>query len=123
MDQIIIQNLEVFYRVGVPKRERAKPQRLLLTLQLEHDFGPAAKGDDLRKTIDYDAVARRLSRYGQARSWKLIETLAVDVARMVLRQYKPRRVTVEVKKFILPNAAHVAARVTRPLARATAKTQ
>ena len=41
MDQIIIQDLEVFYRVGVPKRERAKPQRLLLTVQLEHDFGPA----------------------------------------------------------------------------------
>jgi FolB domain-containing protein len=51
MDQIIIKDLEVFYRVGVPDQERAKPQRLLLTVELEHDFTRAAGTDNLRKRL------------------------------------------------------------------------
>jgi dihydroneopterin aldolase len=114
MDQIIIQDLEVFYRVGVPASERAQPQRLLLTIEMNHDFSAAAKNDSIDKTIDYQAVAVRLANFGRRRSWKLIETLAVDLAEMILREFNPARVSVEVKKFILPQTRHVAVRVTRP---------
>ncbi|HEY3860685.1 MAG TPA: dihydroneopterin aldolase [Verrucomicrobiae bacterium] len=114
MDQINIEDLEVFCHVGVPAQERAKPQRLLLTIQLEHDFAAAAKADDLERTIDYFALSRRLLVFGQDREWKLIETLAVDLAVMILREFKPARVTVEVKKFVLPESRWVSVRVIRP---------
>ncbi len=114
MDQIIINELEVFMRVGVPEAERAKPQRLLLTVELDHDFAAAARNDRLQETIDYHAVAARLAGFGRRRSWKLVETLAVDMAEMILREFKPKRVSIEIKKFILPQARHVAVRVTRP---------
>jgi dihydroneopterin aldolase len=45
--------------------------------------------------------------------WKLIETLAVDLAQMILEDFGPRRVTVEVKKFIIPQARQVSVRVAR----------
>jgi dihydroneopterin aldolase len=114
MDQIIIHELEVFIRVGVPEAERAKPQRLLVSVELGHDFTAAARNDRLQETIDYQAVAARLAGFGRRRSWKLIETLAVDMAEMVLREFKPKRVSIEIKKFILPETRHVAVRVTRP---------
>lgn len=114
MDQIIIEDLAVDFCVGVPESERAQPQRLLLTVIMEHDFAAAAAGDDLTKTIDYYAVAQRLLGLGRGRNWKLIETLAVDIAELILREFAPSRVTVEVKKFIIHQARHVAARVTRP---------
>jgi dihydroneopterin aldolase len=114
MDQIVIQDLEVFYRVGVSDQERAKPQRLLLTIELELDFTPAAKADDLEKTIDYYLLSRRLLALGEGRKWKLIETLAVDLAEMILREFKPARVAVEVRKFVLPEARWVSVRVRRP---------
>jgi dihydroneopterin aldolase len=114
VDQIIIQDLEVFYRVGVPEQERDKPQRLLLTIELEHDFTPAAEADDLAKTMDYYHLSRRLLAFGEGRDWKLIETLAVDLAAMILREFRPSRVVVEVKKFVLPEARWVAVRVRRP---------
>jgi FolB domain-containing protein len=113
VDRIIISDLEVFYCVGVPDEERAKPQRLLLTVEMEHDFSGAATGDELGDTIDYFAVSQRLLKFGDGVHWKLIETLAVDIAQMVLEEFQPRTVTVEVKKFILPQARHVAVRVTR----------
>jgi dihydroneopterin aldolase len=113
MDQIIINELEVFVRVGVPEAERAKPQRLLVTVEMDHDFSVAARNDSLRGTIDYQAVALRLASFGRRRSWKLIETLAADMAKAILREYRPRRVSIEIKKFILPETRHVAVRVTR----------
>jgi FolB domain-containing protein len=112
MDRILIEDLTVSFHVGVPEAERANPQRLTFSVEMEHDF--SAVGDALDRTIDYDALSRRLLNFGRGRSWKLIETLAVEAAEMILREFKPARVTVEVRKFILPHARHVAVRVTRP---------
>ena len=107
MDTITITDLEVFYHVGVPDEERARPQRLLLTVTMEHDFAKAAASDDLHETIDYYAVTQRLLRFGDGRSWRLIETLACDIAQRILQEFHPNLVIVEVKKFILPEARHV----------------
>jgi dihydroneopterin aldolase len=114
MDQIIINELAVLVHVGVPEAERTTPQRLLVTVELDHEFTAAASHDSLQETIDYHAVAKRLASFGRRRSWKLIETLAVDMAEMILREFKPKRVTLEIKKFILPETRHVAVRVSRP---------
>ena len=113
MDTITISDLEVFYCVGVPDEERAKPQRLLLTVEMEHDFRTAASEDELVETIDYFAVSQRLLRFGDGVHWRLIETLAVDIAQMVLEEFRARAVGVEVKKFIIPEARHVSVRVRR----------
>lgn len=114
MDTVIIQDLEVWYHVGVPESERALPQRLLLTLHLGSEFTMAAQRDDLRWTIDYAAVCERLRRMGEGRRWQLIETLAVEIAELVRQEFGATTATVEVKKFILPQTRYVAVRVTRP---------
>jgi FolB domain-containing protein len=113
MDTITIKDLEVFYCVGVPDEERARPQRLLLTVEIEHDFRAAAIEDELIDTIDYHAVTQRLLKFGDGVHWKLIETLAVDLAKMILDEFRAGRVTVEVKKFIIPQARHVSVRAAR----------
>jgi FolB domain-containing protein len=113
MDKITICDLEVKYHVGVPDEERAQAQRLLLTVEIFNDFTAAATTDDLTKTVDYFAVSRQLLRFGDGRSWKLIETLAVDIAKVILRDYPAGKVSVEVKKFILPETKYVSVRVER----------
>jgi 7,8-dihydroneopterin aldolase/epimerase/oxygenase len=112
-DVILIEDLEVHYRVGVPDSERAEPQRLLLCVELDHEFTEAASMDDVRRTIDYYAVTRRLLGFGKGRSWRLIETVAVDVAELVLAEFHAAAVRVTVKKFILTETRHVAVRVER----------
>jgi FolB domain-containing protein len=112
-DTIIIRELEVWYCVGVPDEERAKPQRLLLTIEMSHDFSSAALSDDLAKTIDYYAVSQRLLHFGEGRSWKLIEKLAIDIAEMVLQDFRPKQVAVEVQKFIIPQTRCVCIRIVR----------
>lgn len=113
MDIITISDLVVFYHVGVPDDERAKPQRLLLTVEMESDFTACASTDDIDKTVDYYSVSRRLLKMGEGRSWKLIEALAVEMAESLLREYSLKGVTVEVKKFILPETRYVSVKTRR----------
>jgi dihydroneopterin aldolase len=107
MNKISIVDLEVHYRVGVPEAERAQAQRLLLTVEMDADFTAAAKSDVIGDTIDYFAVTRRLLKFGEGREWKLIEKLASDIAEMILKDFKPKGVSVEVKKFVIPQAKWV----------------
>lgn len=113
MDKITITDLEVLYRVGVPDSERAQPQRLLLTVEMTHDFTAAIERDCVDKTIDYFAVSRFLVQFGEGRNWKLIETLAAHIAEEILTRFQPASVTVEVKKFIIPQTQHVSVTLTR----------
>ena len=73
MDTIIIRDLELFLRVGVPETERARPQRLLVSIELARDFTRAVGTDDVRSSIDYARVCERLAEWGAGRSWRLIE--------------------------------------------------
>jgi len=82
MDKIKITDLEVFYQVGVTDEERAKPQRLLVSVEMEHDFTSAISRDNLAETLDYFAISQRLLRFGDDCHWQLIETLAADIAAM-----------------------------------------
>ena len=113
MSKISIVDLEVFLHVGVTDEERAQPQRLLLTVDLEFDFSSAALSDRLSRTIDYFAVAQRLLKYGEGRSWKLIEKLASEVADDILAQFQPQEVAVEVKKFAVPQARYISVSLAR----------
>lgn len=113
MSRISIVDLEVFYRVGVPDDERAQPQRLLLTVEMDTDFAAAAKSDGIADTIDYFAVTQQLLKFGDGREWKLIEKLASDIADIILTDFKAQSVSVEVKKFIIPQTRHVSVSLAR----------
>jgi dihydroneopterin aldolase len=113
MSRISIVDLEVFYRVGVTEAERAEPQRLLLTIDIDYDFSIASVSDRIERTIDYFQVAQELLKFGERRNWKLLEKLAADTADHVLAKFKPQAVTVEVKKFPIPQAKYVSISLTR----------
>src|SRR5438270_11001911 len=114
MDKIIISELEVFYHVGITEGERSQPQRLLLTVEMAHDFKAAAARDNLAETVDYAAVSERLLQSGEDSHWEMMETLAADLAVMILERFSPRQVSLEVKKFFTPQAGCVAVSRTRP---------
>jgi FolB domain-containing protein len=117
MSFITIVDLEVFYRVGISEEERAKPQRLLLTLDIKFDFSSAAVSGRIGRTIDYYEVSQRLLKLGETRNWRLIESVATDIAGKILSEFRPESVTIEVKKFSIPEARYVSVSLTkqRPL--------
>ena len=113
-DLIRLVDLEVWARLGVPEKERAQAQRLLLTLELYFaDLSACAGDDDLAKTIDYQKVAEQVERFSEKGSYRLLETYTEKLAGDLLAAFPLDGVKLTVKKFILPNAAHVAVEITR----------
>ncbi len=98
MDRILIADLPVSCRVGVPHQERAEDQQLRVDLELALDVRAAAAGDDFEKTVDYAAVSGLVQRTAAARPRKLIETLAADIARTTLESFAVVSVRVRVRK-------------------------
>ena len=113
MSKITIVDLEVFYCIGVTEEERAKPQRLLVTVDMEFDFSTAAVSDRVEKTINYHTLAQELLKFGEGRSWKLMERLVSNIADRILSEYGPEAVMVEVKKFPIPQAGYVSVSLTK----------
>lgn len=114
-DEIVIEQLELSAHIGVPDEERTQPQRLTVSLRMEPVRGFAELGDDLARTVDYFAVSQAVKTLAAARPRRLIETLAEEIAALVLRDFAVAAVEVELRKFILPDTAHVAVRLRRPL--------
>lgn len=113
MNQILIKGLAVEARVGVPDAERAQPQRLLIDAILEPRIPFAELGDAIDQTADYDLAAREIAAVAAARPRHLIETLAADLAAMLVEKFPLRSAEIEVRKFILPQAEYVAVRCRR----------
>jgi dihydroneopterin aldolase len=108
-DCIVIEELEVNARIGVPEAERAAPQRLTLSLTLWPTTQFGGLEDELAKTVNYSAVARAVQEFVGARADKLIETLADGIASHLLEEFPLQRVRIELRKFVLPDAKFVAA--------------
>jgi dihydroneopterin aldolase len=113
MDQIHLHGLDLPTRIGVPAEERAAWQTLQadVTLTLRQSFDTLA--DDLTQTIDYAAVATRLRALAAERPRQLIETLVSEMATLLLTEFHPASLTLELRKRILPGTDHVAVRITR----------
>lgn len=112
-DQIIISELALSTRIGATAEERQHAQLLRASLRLEPKRGLHDLGDRLENTVNYDHLAQAVKRLAAEGERVLIETLAEDVAALVLREYPVAAVEVELRKFILPDTAFVAVKIRR----------
>lgn len=111
--QVHIEQLKVFARVGVPPAERAKRQRLVLNITLLPARDLRDIQDAIARTVDYSALCREAKQFLSRRSPKLLETLANDLASHLLRKFWIRKISIEIRKFVLKDAAYVSVTVTR----------
>lgn len=111
--EIEIRRLKVKTFIGVPDEERAEEQQLLVSLRIGTRQAFSAMKDEIANTIDYAGVAEGLKVLALAKPRKLIETLASDIADLVLGHPSAASVEVIVEKFILPDTECVAVRLSR----------
>ena len=114
MDLILIADLELKSHIGITPEERSVAQRLTVSLEIEPRNSFVCLNDELSRTVDYFAVSRRLQEVSLKRPRNLIETLAQDIAAVVLGEFEVARVSIELKKYILPDTRYVAVKIARP---------
>lgn len=110
MNEIWIRGLRVHSHVGTTVEEQQDAQELHVDLCIQPSSPFPYMSDDILRTIDYDAVARQVRGLAGEKPRHLIETLAADIARLLVDEFHAVTVTVEVRKFVLPGTDHVAVR-------------
>jgi len=98
VDQVLIEGLSLETVIGVYDWERTVRQRLELDLELGTDIRPAARDDDLDRTLDYAAICQRLADYADANAHGLVETFAERVAALLIEEFGVRQLRLTVRK-------------------------
>jgi dihydroneopterin aldolase len=117
MEKIQIAGLGVESYIGVPKIERAHPQRLLIDLDIESDLSKAVSSDDFSETIDYQKIVEKVKRTVASKRFSLIEGLAGAISDAILKDTRIAAVSVRVRKFpsqLRDHVEYVAVEITRP---------
>ena len=112
-DEIHIEQLDVFTRVGVPEEERANPQRLTVSISFWPNQQTSDLADHIERTVNYSTVAEETKNFLRDQAVSLIETLAERLASHLLKSFPIQKVTIELRKFVLEDAEYVSVTVTR----------
>jgi len=97
-DTISITGLRLTGYHGVFEHEKRDGQEFLVDLEIELDLSSAGNTDELQNTLDYSVVVDEVAQRVTGESVDLIETLAHDIAQLVLSHPQPAAVTVTVHK-------------------------
>lgn len=87
MDIVFIRDLRIDTVVGIYDWERRIRQTVSLDLDMGSDIRRAAASDKIEDTLDYKAVAKRLIQYVSEQQFQLVETLAENVAGIVMKEF------------------------------------
>jgi 7,8-dihydroneopterin aldolase/epimerase/oxygenase len=112
-DEIHIEQLDVFTRIGVPEQERANPQKLTVSISFWPYRQPRDLADHIERSVNYSTVAEETKNFVRDQSVSLIETLADRLASHLLKSFPIQKVTIELRKFALQDAEYVSVSVTR----------
>ena len=97
-DVVFIRALSVPTIIGVYEWERKVRQDLVADIEMETDVRAAAGSDDIDAALDYKAVAKRVQAHIHDSRCDLVETLAEQVAALILREFHVRCVRVALTK-------------------------
>ena len=114
MDAILIRDLRVESLIGIHKRERHVAQTVSIDLDIGLPGTAVFKSDKVADTIDYEQVALGIKALAASGHFRLVETLAERIARLLLDEFGAPWVKVSVAKIgILANAKFVGVTIER----------
>ena len=115
-DTLVIRKLVAQCRLGVFDWEQAKPQTVWIDLELAIDAAKAAATDEVRDAVDYARLVSEVKALVEGKPYRLMETLAEEVAEHALTSFAVPRVVVRVTKQALPEIEAATVEVRRNLA-------
>ena len=114
MDAILVRDLRVEALIGIHKRERYVAQTVSIDLDIGLPGTAVFSSDKVADTIDYEQVALGIKALAASGHFRLVETLAERIARLLLDEFGAPWVKVSVAKIgILANAKFVGVTIER----------
>ena len=95
MKKIYIKKLECFGKHGVLKEENILGQKFLVSCVIS---APSPKNDSVDECVNYALVAQKINDIVSNKVFKLIETLADNIAKEISVDFNIKKVTITVEK-------------------------
>lgn len=97
-DSIFLHDLRIKAIVGIWDWERKLRQTISVDLEMGADIRRAAATDRIEDTLDYKQLAKRVQQFVEDSEFQLVETLAENIARIVVGEFDVPWVVVKVNK-------------------------
>ena len=98
MDQVLIKDLVARGIIGINDWEREKPQEILINIVLFADLKKAGKSDNIKDSVDYSSVAKKVIAHAETAHRLTVEALASDLASLCLELPGVMKVRLRVEK-------------------------
>jgi len=98
VDTIFVRGLTVRAILGIHPEEREKPQPVRISFAMASDAAAAAREDRIEHALDYARACERVAALTIEGRFQLVETLAEQIAALLLREFPTPRVRIEVEK-------------------------
>jgi dihydroneopterin aldolase len=79
--------LEIETVIGIYDWERKQKQIVSIDLEMATDIRSSAEIDSIERALDYKAIAKRLIDFVEGSEFFLVETLAEQIAHLVLSEF------------------------------------
>ena len=97
---MLIDGLEVRGRIGCSPEERAYPQRMVISLEMEFQPGVGAYSGDLNETICWYALQSLITGIVTGREWVLVEELSKQIVDEVFEKFpRSQELKLSIRKF------------------------
>ncbi len=114
MDAIVIRDLRVEALIGIHRRERHVLQTVSVDLEIGVPGAAVFASDKVADTIDYEQVALRIKALAASGHFRLVETFADRIARMLIDELGAPWAKVSAAKLgILANTRYVGVTIER----------
>lgn len=97
-DKVFISQLQVNTIIGVFDFEKQAKQALFFDVEMLTNFAQAAKSDNVNDVVDYAKVSARIIAHCEATQVELLETLAEQLATIILSEFAVSQVTLRISK-------------------------
>ena len=87
MDIVYIHGLRLETVIGIWAWERHVKQTIVVDLDMGVDISGAGESDAIDDTVDYKAVAKRLTRFATESKFLLVEALAENIATILREEF------------------------------------
>ncbi|MBZ5708588.1 dihydroneopterin aldolase [Nannocystis pusilla] len=117
-DTVYCNQLALDIEIGFHEVERGVQQTVLVDLELTTNFGRGPASDNFAGLVDYYVIANHLTAHVAGRRYALIEALAVDLAREIVKLHPEVTAKVRIVKqpLDMPRVRSVAVECVRTAA-------
>ena len=98
MDKVFIRGLEVEGIIGIFQWEREVRQIISVDIEMDFDNKKAAKSDSIEDALNYKLVGKRITSFIKDSKFQLVETLAENISKIILKEFPVTSVKVTLSK-------------------------